>query len=81
MSVLAIWVGMVCGAAGHPPDPKTHPPHSYGSNTKPRTHRGTGVTNVSFIYFAASPSGKMILFTKKKITMEMPPFRTVVPML
>ena len=29
----------------------------------------------------ASPSGKMILFTKKKITMEMPPFRTVVPML
>lgn len=32
-------------------------------------------------YFAASPSGKMILFTKKKITMEMPPFSTVVPML
>ena len=32
-------------------------------------------------YFFASPSGKMILFTKKKITMETPPFRTVVPML
>ena len=34
-------------------------------------------------YLAAccSPSGKMILFTKKKITMEMPPFSTVVPML
>ena len=31
--------------------------------------------------FLASPSGKMILFTKKKITIEMPPFRTVVPML
>ena len=34
------------------------------------------------VYLAAfSPSGKMILFTKKKITMEMPPLRTVVPML
>ena len=32
-------------------------------------------------YFAASPSGKMILFTKKKITIEMPPLSTVVPML
>ena len=33
-------------------------------------------------YLAAfSPSGKMILFTKKKMTMEMPPFSTVVPML
>ena len=33
-------------------------------------------------YLAAfSPSGKMILFTKKKMTMEMPPLRTVVPML
>ena len=31
--------------------------------------------------FFASPSGKMILFTKKKITMETPPFSTVVPML
>ena len=31
--------------------------------------------------FLASPSGKMILFTKKKITMEMPPLRMVVPML
>ena len=29
----------------------------------------------------ASPSGKMILLTKKKITMEMPPLSTVVPML
>ena len=33
------------------------------------------------VYFAASPSGKMILFTKKKITIEMPPLSTVVPML
>ena len=33
-------------------------------------------------YLAAfSPSGKMILFTKKKMTMEMPPLSTVVPML
>ena len=32
-------------------------------------------------YFAASPSGKMILFTKKKITIEIPPLSTVVPML
>lgn len=31
-------------------------------------------------YFAA-PSGKMILLTKKKITIEMPPLSTVVPML
>ena len=31
--------------------------------------------------FLASPSGKMILLTKKKITMEMPPLRMVVPML
>ena len=31
--------------------------------------------------FLASPSGKMILFTKKKMTMEIPPFSTVVPML
>ena len=31
--------------------------------------------------FLASPSGKMILFTKKKMTMEMPPLSTVVPML
>ena len=29
----------------------------------------------------ASPSGKMILFTKKKMTMEMPPLSPVVPML
>ena len=33
-------------------------------------------------YLAAfSPSGKMILFTKKKMTMEIPPLSTVVPML
>lgn len=32
-------------------------------------------------YFAASPSGKIILFTKKKMTIEMPPLSTVVPML
>lgn len=32
-------------------------------------------------YFAASPSGKMILFTKKKMIIEMPPLSTVVPML
>ena len=32
-------------------------------------------------YFAASPSGKMILFTKKMMTIEMPPLSTVVPML
>ena len=32
-------------------------------------------------YFAALPSGKMILFTKKKMTIEMPPLSTVVPML
>ena len=31
--------------------------------------------------FLASPSGKMILLTKKKMTMDMPPLRTVVPML
>ena len=34
-------------------------------------------------YSAASSfaSGKMILFTKKKMSMETPPFNTVVPML
>lgn len=32
-------------------------------------------------YFAASLSGKMILFTKKKMIIEMPPLSTVVPML
>ena len=31
--------------------------------------------------FLASPSGKMILLTKKKMTIEIPPLRTVVPML
>ena len=29
----------------------------------------------------ASPSGKIFLLTKKKTTIEMPPFKTVVPML
>lgn len=32
----------------------------------------------TFLYFCA---GNMILFTKKKITMETPPFNTVVPIL
>ena len=36
---------------------------------------------MSYYLAAFSPSGKMILFTKKKMTMEMPPLRTVVPML
>ena len=34
-----------------------------------------------YLAVCCSPSGKMILFTKKKITMEMPPFSTVVPTL
>ena len=34
-----------------------------------------------YTLFAASPSGKMILLTKKKITMLTPPLRTVEPML
>ena len=36
---------------------------------------------MSYYWAAFSPSGKMILFTKKKMTMEMPPLSTVVPML
>ena len=36
---------------------------------------------IAYYLAAFSPSGKMILFTKKKMTMEMPPLRTVVPML
>ena len=36
---------------------------------------------MSYYLAAFSPSGKMILFTKKKMTMEMPPLSTVVPML
>ena len=32
-------------------------------------------------FFLASPSGKIILFTKKKITIEIPPLSTTVPML
>ena len=34
-----------------------------------------------FQFFLASPSGKMILLTKKKMIIEMPPLSTVVPML
>ena len=41
----------------------------------------TAISSYLKLYFACSPSGKMILFTKKKITMEMPPLSTVVPML
>ena len=36
---------------------------------------------MSYYLAAFSPPGKMILFTKKKMTMEMPPLSTVVPML
>ena len=36
---------------------------------------------IAYYLAAFSPSGKMILFTKKKMTMEMPPLSTVVPML
>ena len=42
---------------------------------------GEGTRDPAGFYFACAPSGKMILFTKKKITMEMPPLSTVVPML
>ena len=35
----------------------------------------------SLLFGGFFASGKMILFTKKKITMEMPPLSTVVPML
>ena len=34
-----------------------------------------------FLFYFASPSGKMILFTKKNTTIDTPPFSTVVPML
>ena len=33
------------------------------------------------VFAFASPSGKIILLTKKNTTMEMPPFNTVVPIL
>lgn len=42
---------------------------------------GKSTRDPAGLYFACAPSGKMILFTKKKITMEMPPLSTVVPML
>jgi len=38
--------------------------------------------SIAFYAFAfASPSGKMILLTKKNTTIETPPFNTVVPIL
>ena len=39
------------------------------------------VSSDSMLSGVVSPSGKMTLLTKKKITMEMPPLRMVVPML
>ena len=46
-----------------------------------RACTGKSTSGPAGLYFACAPSGKMILFTKKKITMEMPPLSTVVPML
>ena len=46
--------------------------HRAGKDAEGKTGDGVG---------PFSHSGKMILFTKKKITMEMPPLSTVVPML
>lgn len=46
-----------------------------------RASTGKSTSDPAGLYFACAPSGKMILFTKKKITMEMPPLSTVVPML
>mgnify|MGYP004497019981 CR=1 FL=1 len=46
-----------------------------------RASTGKSTRDPAGLYFACAPSGKMILFTKKKITMEMPPLSTVVPML
>ena len=34
-----------------------------------------------FLFYFASPSGKIILFTKKNTTIDTPPFNTVVPIL
>ena len=47
---------------------------------RPERYVPGGLSLVMKVYFS-SPSGKMILLTKKKITMEMPPLRMVVPML
>ena len=47
---------------------------------RPELYVPGGLSLVMKVYFS-SPSGKMILLTKKKITMEMPPLRMVVPML
>ena len=47
----------------------------------PCSSTGKSTSDPVGLYFACAPSGKMILFTKKKITMEMPPLSTVVPML
>ena len=47
----------------------------------PCSSTGKSTSDPAGLYFACVPSGKMILFTKKKITMEMPPLSTVVPML
>lgn len=46
-----------------------------------RASTGKSTSDPAGLYFACAPSGKMILFTKKKITMEMPPLSTVVPIL
>ena len=69
--------------------------HAGGNSHSPQTKRAAPENGAALLaydekkkmkkmayYLAAfSPSGKMILFTKKKITMEMPPLSTVVPML
>ena len=69
--------------------------HAGGNSNTPQTKKaapGNGAAllaydekkkmkEMSYYLAAFSPSGKMILFTKKKMTMEMPPLRTVVPML
>ena len=39
------------------------------------------ITDQAAFFASVSAEGKMILLTKKKTTMEMPPFSTVVPML
>ena len=50
------------------------------TTNRPELYVPGGLSLVMKVYFS-SPSGKMILLTKKKITMEMPPLRMVVPML
>ena len=67
------------GYGGHTPQTKRAAPENgaallvYDEKKK--------MKEMSYYLAAFSPSGKMILFTKKKMTMEMPPLRTVVPML